>query len=113
MSYFLAMETHLPAEKLYRRYREAGRPTEQAQWYMLWLKDGGQSAREIRAVLGYSETWICETVHRYNEEGPKVARWIESVTGRAPVPNQRGWEYLRRLGPASSTSAPTARGGLC
>ncbi len=148
MSHFLSVETCLPAEELYRRYREAGRPAERAQWHMLWLKTEGQSAREIREVLGYSEKWICETVHRYNEEGPdtirdrrraspggkpmlsaiqqnelaglleqgtapveqgtapdgepwsgpKVARWIESATGRKTACNQRGWEYLRRLG---------------
>jgi transposase len=28
--------------------------------------------------------------------GPKVARWIESHTGRQVHP-QRGWEYLKRL----------------
>jgi transposase len=28
--------------------------------------------------------------------GPKVARWIESQTGRKVHP-QRGWEYLKRL----------------
>jgi transposase len=28
--------------------------------------------------------------------GPKVARWIESQTGRK-VHVQRGWEYLKRL----------------
>lgn len=30
--------------------------------------------------------------------GPKVARWIEERTGRDKVGNQRGWDYLRRLG---------------
>jgi len=29
--------------------------------------------------------------------GPKVARWIEQVTGRSQVWNQRGWDYLKRL----------------
>lgn len=29
--------------------------------------------------------------------GPKVARWIEKVTGRAKVWNQRGWDYLKKL----------------
>jgi len=30
--------------------------------------------------------------------GPKVARWIASVTGREKVCPQRGWVYLKRLG---------------
>jgi len=29
--------------------------------------------------------------------GPKVARWIEKVTGRPKVWNQRGWDYLKKL----------------
>lgn len=29
--------------------------------------------------------------------GPQVAAWIAQVVGQ-PVPAQRGWEYLRRLG---------------
>ena len=29
--------------------------------------------------------------------GPKVARWIEQVTGREKVWNQRGWDYLKKL----------------
>lgn len=29
--------------------------------------------------------------------GPKVSHWIEQQTGR-PVPPQRGWHYLNRLG---------------
>lgn len=33
-----------------------------------------------------------------NWTGPKVARWIERKTGREQVGNQRGWDYLRRLG---------------
>lgn len=29
--------------------------------------------------------------------GPKVARWIEEVTGMEKVWNQRGWDYLKKL----------------
>jgi transposase len=135
----LALAAHLPADELYQRYRQTTRITERTQWHILWLKSGGRSATAIREVIGYSEKWICEIVHRYNEggpeairdrrrdhpgakpmlspdrqaelarllegpapdgelwSGPKVARWIESVTGRNKVHNQRGWEYLRRL----------------
>lgn len=50
--------------------------------------------------------------------GPKVARWIEEKTGRDKVGNQRGWDYLRRLGnpanrrtrtPAVAAPAPAAK----
>lgn len=30
--------------------------------------------------------------------GPKVARWIEQETGQEHVWNQRGWEYLKKVG---------------
>lgn len=38
--------------------------------------------------------------------GPKVARWIEQTTGRAHVYDQRGWEWLIRLGFSSQTPRP-------
>lgn len=38
--------------------------------------------------------------------GPKVARWIEQRTGREHVHNQRGWEYLIRLGFSAQTPRP-------
>lgn len=38
--------------------------------------------------------------------GPKVARWIEQATGRAQVHDQRGWEWLVRLGFSSQTPRP-------
>ena len=34
--------------------------------------------------------------------GPKVAEWIAKKTARSRVWPQRGWEYLRRLGPQSN-----------
>lgn len=38
--------------------------------------------------------------------GPKVARWIEQATGREQVHDQRGWEYLVRLGFTAQTPRP-------
>lgn len=38
--------------------------------------------------------------------GPKVARWIEEKTGRDHVHNQRGWDYLIRLGFTAQTPRP-------
>ena len=38
--------------------------------------------------------------------GPEVARWMEHTTGRAHVHDQRGWEYLVRLGFSSQTPRP-------
>lgn len=38
--------------------------------------------------------------------GPKIARWIEAKTGRAKVHDQRGWDYLVRLGFSAQTPRP-------
>ena len=38
--------------------------------------------------------------------GPKLARWIEQRTGREKVHNQRGWDYLIRLGFTAQTPRP-------
>lgn len=37
--------------------------------------------------------------------GPKVAQWIAHKTERQSVRAQRGWDYLKRLGGAWTTSA--------
>lgn len=42
--------------------------------------------------------------------GPKVARWIEQATGRSHVHNQRGWDYLVRLGFSAQTPRPRHAG---
>lgn len=42
--------------------------------------------------------------------GPKVAGWISERLGRA-VGEQRGWEYLRRLGYAPKVPRPSHEGG--
>ena len=42
--------------------------------------------------------------------GPKVARWIERATGRERVHDQRGWEWLVRLGFASQSPRPAHQG---
>ncbi len=38
--------------------------------------------------------------------GPKIARWIEEKTGREKVHDQRGWDYLMRLGFSAQTPRP-------
>jgi transposase len=42
--------------------------------------------------------------------GPKVARWIEQATGREAVHDQRGWDYLIRLGFSAQTPRPRHEG---
>ncbi len=43
--------------------------------------------------------------------GPRVARWIEEKTGRAHVHDQRGWEYLIRLGFSAQSPRPRHQDG--
>lgn len=42
--------------------------------------------------------------------GPKVARWIEEKTGRPHVHDQRGWDYLIRLGFSAQRPRPRHQG---
>ena len=37
--------------------------------------------------------------------GRKVAAWMERATGRSPIAPQRGWDYLRKLGPPEPSVA--------
>ena len=39
--------------------------------------------------------------------GPKVARWIEQERGIEKVHDQRGWEYLRKVGMSSQVPRPS------
>lgn len=39
--------------------------------------------------------------------GPKVARWIEQKTGIDKVHDQRGWEYLRKVGYSPQVPRPS------
>lgn len=43
--------------------------------------------------------------------GPKVARWIERETGKSQVHNQRGWDYLKKLGYSWQRPRPKHRKG--
>jgi hypothetical protein len=44
--------------------------------------------------------------------GPKLARWIEQETGKEKVWNQRGWEYLKRLGYSCQRPRPKHKKGI-
>ena len=39
--------------------------------------------------------------------GPKVARWIEQETGLEKVHDQRGWEYLKKVGMSPQVPRPS------
>jgi len=58
--------------------------------------DSGKFHSNPRALLNENqEQELLEQLGVWT--GPKVARWIEKVTGRPKVWNQRGWDYLKKL----------------
>jgi transposase len=60
----------LERDELERRYRQATDPVTRSQWQILWLVAQGHSTQQIIASTGYSKTWICTIVQRYNTDGP-------------------------------------------
>lgn len=146
MANHLTLAEHFSEEALYERSRHCKDPVERTHWQIVWLKSQGKTTPEIGQATGYSDNWIRELIHRYNEHGaegladqrhghpgaapmldaalqvelealleggkapdsgpwtgPKIARWIETKTGRTPVHDQRGWDYLIRLGFSAQT----------
>ena len=65
------------------------------------LLDEGDQARLRQALLKEAPpgggTW----------SGPKVARWIEREIGIGKVHDQRGWEYLRKVGMSPQVPRPS------
>jgi transposase len=65
------------------------------------LLDEGDQARLRQALLKEAPpgggTW----------SGPKVARWIEQEIGIEKVHDQRGWEYLRKVGMSPQVPRPS------
>ncbi|HEV2123910.1 MAG TPA: winged helix-turn-helix domain-containing protein [Chloroflexota bacterium] len=74
-----------------QRHRHPGAPTMLSQ----------QQQRELEHLL---ETGKAPDGTPWT--GPKIARWIEEKTGRAKVHDQRGWDYLVRLGFSAQTPRP-------
>lgn len=61
---------HLALDQLEQRYRQANDPVARSQWQIIWLLAQGQSTKQVIQNTGYSETWICTIVQRYNAHGP-------------------------------------------
>jgi transposase len=56
----------LSVEELERRYRAAGDPVARSQWQIVWLLALGEPSERVRAVTGYSLTWVRTVARRYN-----------------------------------------------
>lgn len=86
------------AKTIVRRYNQEGPGSVYNQSKKRTLNHGRsllspQQQQQLRHLLqrppSDGSTWT----------GPKVARWIAATTGKKHVWPQRGWEYLKRLGP--------------
>jgi transposase len=65
----------------------------------LLLEDGERALQEaLQADAPGGGLW----------SGPEVARWMSGRLGR-PVPPQRGWEYLRKMGQTPQVPRPRHR----
>ncbi len=66
----IPLADHLSVESIFQRYRSTTRANDRTHWQVIYLKGQGRVAREIAEVTGYSETWIRQVIHRYNDAGP-------------------------------------------
>lgn len=66
-------------------------------------KKTGEHSRGLKPLLNEQQfLQLTEEIRKRPSDGgiwtgPKVARWIEGVTGMEKVWNQRGWDYLKKL----------------
>lgn len=65
----LALENHLTAMQLRRKYLSCQHSQEKKRWQALALIANGGVAAQVARQLGMSNNWISETVHRYNHGG--------------------------------------------
>jgi transposase len=72
-----ALEPHLTAPQLKRKYLRCRHSQEKKRWHGLYLMAQGLVASAVAKQLGMSAQWISETVHRYNQGG------VEGVKNRA------------------------------
>jgi len=61
---------HLELDQLEQRYRQASDPVARSHWQILWLLAQGLPTQHVVQSTGYSESWICTIVKRYNTDGP-------------------------------------------
>ncbi len=61
-------------------------------------KGGGNRLLNTEQLNRLKETLTQKPQDKGLWTGPKVARWMEKETGRTKIHDQRGWEYLKKLG---------------
>ncbi|MEG4294076.1 helix-turn-helix domain-containing protein [Microcoleus sp. C2C3] len=68
------LESHLTAEELKIRYRQAQNTTESRRWHLLLLVSRNWTIKEAAQVVGLNYDYAKEIVQRYNREGPNSVR---------------------------------------
>ncbi|GAO74712.1 winged helix-turn-helix domain-containing protein [Meiothermus ruber] len=71
-------------DHLHALYRESQDQTERARWHALWLLARGQSIPEVARNLGYTDRWVRQVIHRYNQ-GLPMKNLRHENKGRAPL----------------------------
>jgi transposase len=64
-----SIRADLSVKELERRYRQAADPVARSHWQIVWLLAQGEPSERVRAVTGYSLTWIRTVARRYNAAG--------------------------------------------
>ncbi len=64
------LESHLTAEELKIRYRQAENTTESRRWHLLLLISRNWTIKQAAQVIGINYDYAKEIVQRYNREGP-------------------------------------------
>ena len=68
------LESHLTAEELKIRYRQAQNTTESRRWHLLLLVSRNWTIKQAAQVVGLNYDYAKEIVQRYNREGPNSVR---------------------------------------
>jgi len=83
----ITLQSHLPTEELYRRYRRCRVPQEKTRWRALHLISGGMQASQAARRVGRSSGWITLLTRRYNTNGAAAVADGRSTQGRGRKPH--------------------------
>ncbi len=61
-----SIRADIGVEEVERRYRAARDPVARSHWQSVWLLAQGEPSERVRAVTGYSLTWVRTVARRYN-----------------------------------------------
>ena len=74
MTRSLPLSSHLPAEELAQRSRQAPTPVEARRWQLLALIADDLTVKHAARLVGLNYDYARRVVHRYNQAGPAALR---------------------------------------